>query len=322
MLNNDHGTRILASIYREGVTDMSTRAIWTGTLTFGLISVPVKLYSATRSKTVRFNQLHAVDNVRIQTKRFCPAEDKEVPSEEIVRGYELSPDRYVVIDDAELEALAPEATRTIEIEDFVALGEIDPIFYDQPYYLAPNTGGAKPYRLLLEVMRHTKKVAIARVVLRSRQRLVAVRPYGNALVAATMMYSDEVNPTDELPDLEEAVDVQEREMSIATQLVESLVSTFDISRYRDTYRDAVLELIERKANGEEIGVQPSRETAPTAAPDLMSALEASLHEVRKRGESPTAAANGASRRRRTASKSKAKSESGSGSGKARRGDHN
>jgi DNA end-binding protein Ku len=175
---------------------MSARSIWTGRLNFGLISMPVKLYSATRSKTVRFNQLHASDNVRIQTKRFCPAEEKEVPLDEIVRGYEISPDRYVVIDDAELETLAPEATRAIEIADFVALEEIDPIYYDQPYYVVPNTGGAKSYRLLLQVMRETGKVAIARVVLRSRERLVAVRPYGDALVMATMIYGDEVN----LPD--------------------------------------------------------------------------------------------------------------------------
>jgi len=301
---------------------MSARSIWSGTLNFGLISMPVKLYSATRSKTVRFNQLHAPDNVRIQTKRFCPAEEKEVSLDEIVRGYEISPDRYVVIDDAELETLAPEATRAIEIADFVALEEIDPIYYDQPYYVVPNTGGAKSYRLLLQVMRETGKVAIAHVVLRSRERLVAVRPYGDALVMATMVYGDEVNPADELPELkndeEEEVEVAKRELDVAAQFVTALVDTFDITRYRDTYREAVLELIERKANGEEIVVQPSRKTAPAAAPDLISALEASLQEVRKRG-SATVGTNGAGRHR-TASKAKAKSQRGSAAAKARRGD--
>lgn len=300
---------------------MSARSIWTGTLNFGLISMPVKLYSATRSKTVRFNQLHASDNVRIQTKRFCPAEEKEVPLDEIVRGYEISPDRYVVIDDAELETLAPEATRAIEIADFVALEEIDPIYYDQPYYVVPNTGGAKSYRLLLQVMRETGKVAIARVVLRSRERLVAVRPYGDALVMATMIYGDEVNLPDELPELkndEEEVEVAERELDVAAQFVSALVDTFDIARYRDTYRDAVLELIERKANGEKVVVQPSRKTAPAATPNLISALEASLQEVRKRGEA-TVGSNGATRRR-TASKPKAKSQRGSATARSRRGD--
>ena len=281
---------------------MSTRSIWNGTLTFGLISLPVKLYSATRSKTVRFNQLHAADNARIQTKRFCPIEDAEVPFDEIVRGYEISPDRYVVVDDAELESLAPEATRTIEIEDFVDLAEIDPIYYDQPYYLVPNPGGAKSYQLLLRVMSDTEKVAIARVVLRSRERIVAVRPYGDTLLMATMIFGDEVYPASELAEagaLREEASVSGREVDIATQLVTSLVAPFDMTKYRDTYRDAVLDLIERKANGEEIAIEARAPASPEPAPDLMSALEASLAEVRNRGRSN---GNGTKTRRKASAK--------------------
>jgi DNA end-binding protein Ku len=287
---------------------VSTRSIWNGTLTFGLISLPVKLYAATRSKTVRFNQLHASDNVRIQTKRFCPLDKMEVPSDEIVRGYEISPDRYVVVEDAELETLAPEATRTIEIEDFVDLKEIDPIYYDQPYYVVPTPGGTKSYQLLLQVMRDTEKVAIARVVLRSRERLVAVRPYGEALLMATMIFGDELNPASDLAELGDGADVGQRELDTATQLVTSLVTPFDITKYRDTYRGAVLDLIERKANGEEIAVQPPAPATSSPAPDLMSALEASLADVRKRSGTN---GNGTGTRRKAAAK-------GAGSGKPRR----
>jgi len=287
---------------------MSTRSLWNGTLNFGLISMPVKLYTATSSKTVRFHQLHAADNVRIQTKRFCPAEEREVAFEDIVRGYEMAPHRYVVIKDEELEALAPETTRTIEVEDFVDLSEIDPIYFDQPYYIVPNPGGTKSYQLLLQVMRDTVKVAIARVVLRSRERLVAVRPYGNALLMATMMFGDEVRPASELTELDEDAQIGKRELEVARQLVSSLAEPFDISKYHDTYREAVLDLIDRKASGEEIVIQPANHTETRESPDLMSALEASLDEVRKRtGANGKPRNGGAARRQALASKATSKS---------------
>ena len=157
------------------------RAIWTGAISFGLVTVPVKLYSAVNRKTVRFHQLSGKTGVRIAQKRVDPQTGEEVPYEDIVKGYELAPDRYVVIEPGELDTLQPKKTKTIEIEDFVELSEIDPIFYDHPYYLAPGPGGAKPYRLLLEAMRETGKVAIARVVIRSKEQLVAIRPMGDVL---------------------------------------------------------------------------------------------------------------------------------------------
>jgi DNA end-binding protein Ku len=260
------------------------RSIWTGALSFGLVTVPVKLYSAVNRKTVRFHQLNAKTGVRIQQKRVDPSTGEEVAYDDLVKGYELSPDRYVVIEPGELDALDPKRTKTIEIEDFVSLEDIDPVFYDQPYYLAPGPGGAKPYRLLLDAMRETGKVAIARVVIRSKQQLVAIRPMGEVLAMETMVFPDEVldpHRLDDLPDRDE-VQTSERELAIAKQLVESLAADFQPDRYRDTYREEVLALIERKAQGEEIAVQPAREEAAAPVPDLMSALKASLDAVRAR----------------------------------------
>ncbi|MBA3328238.1 MAG: Ku protein [Solirubrobacterales bacterium] len=260
------------------------RSIWTGAISFGLVTVPVKLYSAVQRKTVRFHQLNSKTGVRIQQKRVDPSTGDEVAYEDIVKGYELSPDRYVVVEPGELEALDPKKTRTIDIEDFVALDEIDPIFYDHPYYLAPGPGGAKPYRLLLEAMRDTERVAIAKVVIRSKEQLVAIRPMGDVLAMATMVFADEVvdaTRLDEVPDPDE-IKTTKREIDIAKQLVDSLAAAFEPEKYSDTYRDEVLDLVERKAQGEEIAVQPTVEEDSTPAPDLMSALKASLDAVRAR----------------------------------------
>ena len=268
------------------------RAIWTGTIGFGLVTVPVKLYSAVDRKTVRFHQLSGKSGVRVAQKRVDPSTGEEVAYEDIVKGYELAPDRYVVIEPGELEALEPKKTKTIEIEEFVDLSQIDPVYYDHPYYLAPGAGGAKPYRLLLEAMRETGKVAIARVVIRSKEQLVAVRPMGDALGMATMLFADEVLSPERLDEVAEAAEVKttKRELDIAKQLVDSLAGDFEPEQFRDTYREEVLELIERKAQGKAIAVQPAPEEAAAPAPDLMSALKASLEAVRAR--------EGARRRRR------------------------
>jgi DNA end-binding protein Ku len=252
------------------------RSIWRGAISFGLVNVPVKLYSAVSKKNVQFNQLHEKDGSRIQMRRFCAEEDHEIPYEEIVKGYEISPGRYVVITPEELEALDPKKTRTIDIEDFVDLDEIDPLFYDHPYYLAPDTGAAKPYRLLLEALRQTNKVAIARVVIRTKEYLTAIRPAGDVLTMETMLFSDElIDPDnlDELPD--EDVRATEREVDMARQLIESLATAFEPEKYRDEYRERVLDLIERKAAGQEVATTVEPEE-PAAVPDLMAALEASL----------------------------------------------
>jgi DNA end-binding protein Ku len=260
------------------------RAIWTGTIGFGLVTVPVKMYSAVDRKTVRFHQLSGKTGVRVAQKRVDPSTGEEVPYAEIVKGYELAPDRYVVVEPGELETLEPTKSKTIEIEEFVDLSQIDPVYYDHPYYLAPGAGGSKPYRLLLEAMRETGKVAIARVVIRSKEQLVAVRPMGDALGMATMLFADEVLSPDRLDEVADAAEVKttKRELDIAKQLVDSLAADFEPDAFRDTYREQVLELIERKAQGKAIAVQPTPEVLAAPAPDLMSALKASLDAVRER----------------------------------------
>jgi DNA end-binding protein Ku len=257
------------------------RAIWSGAISFGLVNVPVKLYSATSPKTVRFHQISGKTGARIKQKRVDSSTGEEVPFEDIVKGYELSPDHYVLIDPDELEALDPKATRTIDIEDFVDQEQIDPIYYDHTYYLAPAPGGAKPYRLLLDAMRASGKVAIGRIVLRTKQQLCALRPAGDALALSTMLFGDEVlspDRMDELDSIEEAA-ATDRELKMAQQLIASLSADFEPEKFKDEYRERVLELIERKAAGEEIAIQPAAEE-PAAAPDLMAALEASLAAVR------------------------------------------
>jgi len=256
--------------------------MWSGAISFGLVNVPVKLYSAVSRKTVRFNQLSAKTGSRIAQKRVDPTTGEEVAYEDIVKGYELTKDRYVLISQDELDALDPERTRTIDIEDFVDLADIDPVYYDHPYYLVPDKGAAKAYGLLLDAMRESGKVAIARVVLRSKEQLVAIRPaFDDVLMMETMIFADEVVPPgeiEELPDADE-LKVTDRELRMARQLIDSLSSDFEPEKYHDEYREKVLELIERKASGEEIAVQPEA-PQPTKVPDLMAALEASLAAVK------------------------------------------
>jgi DNA end-binding protein Ku len=257
------------------------RAIWSGAISFGLVNVPVKLYSATSPKTVRFHQLSSKTGARIRQKRVDPSTGEEVPYEEIVKGYEITPDHYVMIDPEELEALDPKVTKTIDIEEFVDLSEIDPIYYDHSYYLAPTAGGAKAYRLLLDAMKEAGKVGIGKLVLRTKQQLCALRPNGEVLTLTTMLWGDEVLPPERLDELESVseADASGRELKMAEQLIDSLSAEFEPDKFQDEYRERVLELIERKAAGEEIAVQPEAEE-PAAAPDLMAALEASLAAVR------------------------------------------
>ncbi len=250
-----------------------------GTLSFGLVSVPVKLYSAVTRKTVHFHQIHALDNGRIHQKHVCALDGEEIPLEEIVRGFEIAPDRYVPVEARELAELEPLFTRTIQVEDFVELGEIDPIYFDHPYHVVPGPGGARPYMLLLHAMRDTSRVAIGRIVMRSKERLVAIRPRENALLMLTMSYGDEVNPTTGLRELEGVEDeVDERELDVARRLITSVAAPFDIDRYQDTFREAVLDLVDRKSANEPLQLGAKPEPPPDSS-DLMKALEASLQEV-------------------------------------------
>jgi DNA end-binding protein Ku len=285
------------------------RAIWSGSISFGLVNIPVKLYSAVSRKTVRFHQLHDADGVRIQQKRVCPKDGEEVPYENLVKGYEVAPDRYVVVTPDELDAVAPEKTRTIDIEDFVELDQIDPVYYDHPYYLAPDKGASKAYGLLLEAMKDAGRVGIARVVIRSKEQLVAIRPAGDVLTMETMLFADEVLSQDRFDELPEGkAKTSKRELEMARQLIDSLAGDFEPGKYRDEYRERVLELIERKAQGEEVVLQPPEEE-PAKVPDLMAALEASIASAKRQG------GDGERPRRKRAAR--AASSDGSGASKGR-----
>jgi DNA end-binding protein Ku len=284
------------------------RAIWSGAISFGLVNIPVKLYSAVSKKTVRFHQLDREDNQRIQQKRVNPRTGEEVPYENLVKGYELSPERYVIITPEELDGLEPQKTRTIDIEDFVELSEIDPIYYDHPYYLVPDKGAGKAYRLLLDAMRDSGKVAIARVVIRSKENLVAIRPLNGALTMETMLFSDEVIPSDDIEDIpaEAEAKTTARELEMAKQLIDSLTAEFEPGKYRDEYRERVLDMIERKADGQDVVVEAPEEE-PQKVPDLMAALEASIAGAKKQTgtakKKKAASANGASgKKKKTAAK--------------------
>ena len=251
-------------------------AIWTGSVSFGLVTVPVRVVSATRSQDVRFHQLEEGTTSRIRYRRVSEQTGEEVPNDRIVKGYELESGNYVVIDSDELAALAPKASRQIEIEDFVDLDEIDPVYFEQPYFLVPDKDAAKAYRLLADVMQEQSKVAIGRFVMRSKEALVAIRAVDGVLVLETMRYADEVLAPDREGAIPEpAAPPTEREMEMARQLVSSLATTFDPEKYRDEYREELLGLIERKASGEEILV-PDAPEEPAKVLDLMAALEASL----------------------------------------------
>lgn len=263
------------------------RPIWSGAISFGLVSVPVKLFSAVNRKSVHFNQIDSRTGSRIKYQKVSAADGTEVPGEAIVKGYELPSGQYVLIDDAELSGLDPEASRTIEIEEFVDLDEIDPLLYDNAYYVAPDKATIKPYALLARAMEETGKVGVARFVMRSKQYLCAVRPKDGMLLMSTMVYADEVNDPAEIRELEavEETELTAKELTMAKQLVESLASDFEPGRFEDSYRLKVLELIERKASGETGLVEVPEVESGEKVVDLMAALEASVaaaKEARKR----------------------------------------
>ena len=270
------------------------RSIWRGAISFGLVNVPVKLYSAVSKKTVRFNQLHDADHARIQQKRVCSQDGEEVPYENIVKGFEIAP-RPLRRDHA---GGARRARSSKDARDrhrgLRRRGGIDPLYYEHPYYLLPDTGAAKAYKLLLEALRDTNKVAIARVVLRTKEYLVAIRPAGEVLTMETMLFADELigaEGLDELPDAD--VKATERELSMARQLIEAQATEFDPTKYRDEYRERVLELIERKAAGEEIAVQPMAEEKPGGSrPDGGSGAEPARRGGRRKARRPRTGRDG------------------------------
>jgi DNA end-binding protein Ku len=281
------------------------RAIWSGSISFGLLNVPVKLYSAVARRNIALREIRGSDSARIKHRRVAEGTDEEVPYEEIVKAFEVTPGQYVPISKDEMSALAPEKTRAIEVQDFVDLDEIDPIYFDSPYYLGPAEGAEKAYSLLAKAMEASGKVAIARFVFRNKEHLAAIRTSGSVLTLTTMRFADEVVPTSELEEVlpDKAPKVAKKEQEMAEQLIESLSTEFDPSGYRDEYREQLLGLIERKAEGKEIVAPEGEAPKATKAPDLMAALEESIAAVKgKQSAKPKAAAK---KRKAPAKKAKA-----------------
>lgn len=254
------------------------RPIWSGAISFGLINIPIKLYAAVHPKDIKFNQLHSKDIGRIQYKKFCATENVEVPSDEITKGFEVSKGNYITIDPQELSELDPKANSNIQIEDFVYLEQVDPIFFDSTYYVLPAQNAAKAYRLLSLSMQETKRVAIAKMVMRTKQYLCTLRPLQDALVLETMNFADEIVDiktifAESKQNLQEQ-NVTAKEITMAQQLIDSLTTDFDASKYHDDYRLKVEELIEAKAQGKQIRQVEQNEPVPVG--DLIAALEASI----------------------------------------------
>ena len=268
------------------------RSIWRGAINFGMVTIPVKLYTATEQKDVRFHLVHKTDGARIVEKRFCSEEDREVSWDEIGKGYEVSKGEYVVLDREEVsEAGQPqETTRTIDIGDFVEIEEIDPIYFEKSYFLEPTDVGVKPFNLLRRALEETGRVAIAKVAIRSRERLATLRVYDSTMVLETMYWPDEIRSVEqlELPSGKAAAP-QPREVDMARTLIESLASHFDPEQYRDEFRGALLELIERKMKGDRRSA--SRRKPEPKVVDLMEALQASLSKA-KEGRTATTPSSG------------------------------
>lgn len=285
------------------------RAIWSGAISFGLVSVPVKLFSAVSRKTVRFNQLDSRTNSRVKQKRVN-VEGEEVPYEQIVKGYEVTKDSYVIVTEDELASLSPKASRMIDITDFVSEADIDPVFYDSAYYLVPDELARKSYALLAKSMEDSGRVAIASFVMRTKQYLVAIRPSEGTLMMSTMVYADELVAADDVPGLEELaeIDVTEAELAMAGQLIDSLTAEFEPGKYIDTYREKVMDLLESKASGEVQTIEAPAAADDAAVIDLLAALEASVTAAK---ESRKSGADGAAKpakkkTRKAASKRKPK----------------
>lgn len=252
------------------------RVLWKGVVSFGLVNIPIRMYTAIKDRSLRFHMLTQDGSCRLRQKLYCPETGKEYNFNETARGYEVAPDQYVLLDDEEIRKLLPESGRNIEIEDFVALEEIDPMRYNRPYYLAPAEGGGKPYRLLIEAMEKTGRVGIARFVLHNKQHLAAVRVMQGGLALSTMYWPDEVLAMKDVMAVPDDK-VDSKQVELATNLIDAMTKSFDPERYRDTYREKLAELIERKAAGKRIPL-PSEPQKTAQVVDLMEALKRSLEK--------------------------------------------
>jgi DNA end-binding protein Ku len=274
------------------------RTLWRGAISFGLVSIPIRVYTATEEKTLRFNQLHEKDHGRIKYKRVCSNDDEEVPYDEIVKGYEYEKDRYVILTDEELDSVPVESTRTIDIAQFVDRSEIDPIYYKKTYYLGPEEAGVKAYQLLRDALREGDKVGIAKVSFRDKEHLSAIRLKDDVLVLDTMFWPDEIREA-EFTELEKPAKVSDKELQMASSLIENLTEPFQPENYQDEYREALLEIVEKKVEGQEIEVIEAPE--PSKVVDLMDALRTSVENTKKAPAKSSAKKSGSRTRKKAAS---------------------
>ena len=273
------------------------RSIWNGTITFGMVNVPIKLYSATESKTIHFHQVHARDGSRIEHRRICPKEEREVPYEEIVKGYEVGADKYVVLEKDEIKAAAGDRGKVVHLTEFVDAGEIDPVFYEKTYYVG-SRDDEDVYRLLHEALRRSGRAGLGRFTFHDREYLVAVRALDDVIALHTMRFHDELVDADDLEIDGSARKPEKRMVAMADQLISSLWEDFDPKGYEDSYRESVLELIKRKAAGEEIDLVAQEE--PEHGDDLMAALEATLGNAGSSNKKGTASKKKGTRKRQAA----------------------
>lgn len=272
------------------------RSIWNGVISFGMVSIPVKLYTATESKDVSFNLLHKECRSRLKQLRWCPVDEREVPWDEVVRGYEYAKGQYVVLDEDDLENLPLASAHSIDLSAFVRLEEIDAIYYERSYYLEPDEVGVKPFALLMQVLRKSERVAIAKIALRNKEHLCTLRPHNGTLVLETMFYADEIRSTQDLKLPAEEIQLSARELEMADALVKLLVEPFDATKYKDDYRLALMNVIESKLQGQEIAAPPP---APGKVTNLMAALKASIEAAKRQREAePATPAGGQARARR------------------------
>ena len=255
------------------------RNLWKGAISFGLVHVPVKLYAATERKEIKFSYLHEKCKTPIKYEKVCPTCQVEVPMEEVVRGFEYEKGKYVIVNDEDFEKLPMESAKTVEIINFVDLNEIDPIFYDKSYYLAPGDGGQKAYELLKQAMSSSNKVAVAKVVIRSKESLAALRVYQDVIAMETMFYQEEIRGIQLMPEISYKVQIHDNEIKMAKNLIDSLSEPFNPEKYQNRYRAALHDLIEAKITGAEIEVAPMVETGKVV--DLMEALKASIQMAKE-----------------------------------------
>ena len=261
-------------------------SVWKGHLTFGLVSFPIRLFSAARSETVSFNLLHKEDHSRIRQVIYCQTEDKPVPRSELVKGYEYEKDQYVEIDDEDIKKVAPKTAKVMEILEFVKAADVDPIYLESSYYVAPDEGGEKPYALLFQALRESEYYALAKIAMHNREHIIILRPGSKGILSHTMYYADEIRQVEEFRT--DTSLVKEKELAMAKMLISSLEAEFEPQKYRDTYRDNLNQMIEAKIEGRKVVATPTAHVAPVI--DIMEALKKSLAEKKKPAMAETEAA--------------------------------